>query len=128
MIQNEIYPTEEKCRIRMVSSSKRDRRLAPVAVIFATLVSLVGVAALEWSTVALLLLYWGEIGVVIRWAGVRALFGHRPLDYQTDKLLGRSADRSPPEGVQPWILHAGHVTRLCGRGGCRSLSSFCLWW
>jgi hypothetical protein len=42
---------------------------------------------LGWSTIGLVWLYWAELGVMLWWAGVRALFAQRPSKYRIHELL-----------------------------------------
>lgn len=67
------------------------RRYTPpsktIAVVIANLLPLVGVVALGWDVVALVFLYWLELGVLCFWALTRALFAGRPSELDPDHLL-----------------------------------------
>ncbi|WP_336338401.1 DUF6498-containing protein [Haloarcula brevis] len=66
---------------------ERSRRAELLSVVVANALPVVGVLALGWSGVALLLLYWLELGIDSVWALVRALFAGRPPDVDADGLL-----------------------------------------
>lgn len=69
-----------------MSSAKRRRRELASAVA-TNLLPLVGVAFWGWSIAALVLLYWLELGSLLWWSTVRAVFAQRPSENFGDQLL-----------------------------------------
>jgi hypothetical protein len=57
------------------------------AVVVANALPLVGVVALGWNLVALVVVYWFELGILALWAVVRALFAGRPSEFDGDPLV-----------------------------------------
>lgn len=68
------------------------RRYSPqsetIAVIVANALPLVGVVVFGWDLVALVFLYWFELGILSFWALVKALFAGRPSEFDADPLIG----------------------------------------
>ncbi len=65
----------------------RSRRSALLAAVVANLVPLVGIVFWEWSFAVLVLLYWIELGVLILFASIRALFAQRPAEFPEQQLI-----------------------------------------
>lgn len=67
----------------------RQRAPSPelVAVVVANALPLAGVVALGWNLVALVVVYWFELGILALWAVVRALFAGRPSEFDGDPLV-----------------------------------------
>ena len=78
-----------------------DERLSLTAALAANLFPLVGVFVLGWDVAALLVLYWIEIGTVIAWSAVAALFAELPSTPRSTRipLDGLFEKRG---GVRPW--------------------------
>ncbi|NEU55479.1 PH domain-containing protein [Halorussus sp. MSC15.2] len=94
---------------------------------------LVGVLALGWDVVALLLLYWVEIGIVLCWSGVEALFAERrstihstrvPLDGLFEKRGGVRLWRGGPRVYPRNVPHT--VGLLAILGGVWAFSGYSL--
>ncbi|ELZ80089.1 hypothetical protein C455_06980 [Haloferax larsenii JCM 13917] len=68
--------------MQFTDGEKRRGRLIALAALNA--VPLVGVVALDWSLVALLTVYWIELGVRLAFAGLEALFAERKPDYDAN--------------------------------------------
>lgn len=73
------------------------RRPSPelFAVVVANAFPFVGVVALGWDLVALVILYWFELGVLTLWALVRALFAGRPSELEDDPLIAGALASKP---------------------------------
>lgn len=67
----------------------RQRAPSPelAAVVVANALPLVGVVALGWNLVALVVVYWFELGILALWAVLRALFAGRPSEFDGDPLI-----------------------------------------
>ncbi|ELZ84582.1 hypothetical protein C453_11226 [Haloferax elongans ATCC BAA-1513] len=68
--------------MQFTDGEKRRARLIALAALNA--VPLVGVVALDWSLVALLTVYWIELGVRLTFAGLEALFAERKPEYDAN--------------------------------------------
>lgn len=73
--------------------SRDDRRPALAAAIAGNALPVVGVALLDWSLAAVVVLYWLELGALLWWASVRALLAQRPSELPADLLLVGAARR-----------------------------------
>ena len=72
---------------RRALATADSRRTALFGVVVSNSLPIAGVAFLDWSAAALLLLYWLELGIDSVWALVRALFAGRPPDIGPGGLL-----------------------------------------
>ncbi|USZ67920.1 DUF6498-containing protein [Halorussus salilacus] len=75
-----------------MAPSRRRRLLGLVSAAAANLLPLVGVAFWGWSLGALVAVYWFELGVLLGWAVVRAVFAQRPSEFSNDALLVTAAE------------------------------------
>lgn len=97
--------------------------LRPDAKLFSVLVAnsvpVVGLLAFDTSAAALLLFYWLELGVLMIWATVRALFAGKPP--------GEEAEREPFSGPQWATLRAILSSRFFNDGDEDSTSNDGSW-
>jgi hypothetical protein len=70
----------------MVSGLDR-RRVALLAAVSTNAAPLVGVVALDWSVIALLTVYWIDLGASLGFATVRGALAQRPPEYESEALL-----------------------------------------
>jgi hypothetical protein len=73
------------------------RRPSPelFAVVVANAFPFVGIVALGWDLTALVILYWFELGILMLWALVRALFAGRPSELEDDPLIAGALASKP---------------------------------
>ena len=83
-----------------------------LAVVVANLFPLVGVGALGWDLLALVTLYWLELGVLSLWALVRALFAGRPSEFEQDPLIAGALAEKPVAVPVPWTGLCIHLSTL----------------
>ncbi|KTG11607.1 hypothetical protein AUR64_03095 [Haloprofundus marisrubri] len=73
---------------------RTDRRTALLAAVAANGVPFVGVALWDWSVAVLVHLYWFELGVLLLFASVRALFAQRPAEFPKQQpIIGAFHDK-----------------------------------
>ena len=89
-----------------MGSLGRGRKYDPpsemLAVVVANAVPLVGVGVFGWDLVALVTLYWFELGVLSFWSLVRALFAGRPSEFEQDPLIAGALADKPVAVPIPW--------------------------
>jgi hypothetical protein len=76
----------------MATAGQIRKRVDPelLAVIVANTLPIVGILTLGWNVVALVVLYWIELGVSFFFALLRAIFAGRPSEYGRPSESGRS--------------------------------------
>jgi hypothetical protein len=75
----------------MMTTGRVRKRVDPklLAVTVASALPVVGIVALRWNVVALVVLYWIELGVSFLFAFLRAIFAGRPSEYERPSENGR---------------------------------------
>jgi hypothetical protein len=92
----------------------RDRRPSgeTLAVVVSNVLPLVGVTVLGWNLLALVILYWIELGILVLWALVRAVFAGRPSELGAAGLIAGALASKPVSVRVPWTGVRVHLSTL----------------
>lgn len=98
--------------VRTVFRPSAGRRLSVLAAIGLNAVPVVGVLFLDWPLLALVVVYWAELGVDLACATVRGVFAQRPSRYDDDSLVLGALGRKRGSISLPLVSPPVHVRNL----------------
>jgi hypothetical protein len=88
------------------------RRLSVLAAVGLNAVPVVGVLVLDWSLLALVVVYWAELGVDLAAATVRGVFAQRPSQHDADSLVVGALGTKRGSISLPLVSPPVHVRNL----------------